>query len=149
MRICRFPSVLSLVTMAIIGLALQPAAAPGVEPLELQEATPNKPITLRDRLVVGLQARIPFELAFCDLVADKAEKGLLPQLLVDQTFFWARQRADSTRNMHNYRPITYFIPAMRARAEKLHISLDPPTGPTTERSRFFEALLDKTTFPFR
>jgi len=149
MRTCRFPLLLSLVTIAIVGITLQSAAAPELAPLDIQQATPDKPITLRDRLVVGLQARINFEVAFCDRVAEKVQQGVLPEQLVDETFFWARQRAQSVRNGHHYRPITYFMPAMRARAEKLRISLDSPPAPSSASSSFVDSLIERTFFPFR
>jgi hypothetical protein len=102
----------------------QRMAADEVDPLVITPAKPDQPITLRDRLVVGLQARLKSEVDFCDNVADKVNTGALPQRLVDETFFWARQRAASIRNGHKYRPIVYFQPGLRARADKLHLSLD-------------------------
>lgn len=149
MRTCRFPLLSSLVAIVIVGITLQSAAAPELAPLDIQQATPDKPITLRDRLVVGLQARINFEVAFCDNLAEKVQTGQLPEQLVDETFFWARQRTQSPRNGHHYRPITYFIPAMRARADKLHISLDPPPAPSSASSSFVDSLIERTFFPFR
>ncbi|HEX4416126.1 MAG TPA: hypothetical protein VH107_21015 [Lacipirellulaceae bacterium] len=95
-----------------------------VDPLAVTPAKPDQPITLRDRLVVGLQARLKSEVDFCDNVADRVNSGKLPERLVDETFFWARQRAASIRNGHKYRPIVYFQPGLRARADKLHLSLD-------------------------
>lgn len=124
MRSTRFAAVL------VFGLAifLSPDAhkivADEVDPLVVTPAKPDQPITLRDRLVVGLQARLKSEVDFCDNVADKVNSGKLPQQLVDETFFWARQRAASIRNGHKYRPIVYFQPGLRARAAKLHLSLD-------------------------
>jgi hypothetical protein len=99
-------------------------AADEVEPLVVTPAKPDQPITLRDRLVVGLQARLKSEVDFCDTVADKVNTGKIPQRLVDETFFWARERAASICNGHKYRPIVYFQPGLRARADKLHLSLN-------------------------
>ena len=73
--------------------------------------------------MVGLQARLKTRSGFCDSVATKVRTGQLPQRVVDETFFWARQRAASIRNGHKYRPIVYFQPAMKARAKLLHLSL--------------------------
>jgi len=42
---------------------------------------------------------------------------------VDQTFFWARQRATISRNGRPQRPIIYFQFAMAMRAERLGIQL--------------------------
>ena len=106
------------------GASPQQLAADEVDPLVVTPAKPDQPITLRDRLVVGLQARLKSEVDFCDNVADKVNTGKIPQRLVDETFFWARERAASIRNGHKYRPIVYFQPGLRARADKLHLSLD-------------------------
>lgn len=123
MRYYRSLAVLSFIALGSIGAALRSPAAPEVGPLKITPAQPDKPITLRDMLVVGLQARLKTEVNFCDKVAAKVHAGELPQRLVDQTFFWARQRAASVRNEHEYRPIVYFQPAMRARAKLLHLTL--------------------------
>ena len=45
------------------------------------------------------------------------------QRLVDETFFWARQRVAIVRYGRSNRPIVYFVPAMRARAKLLTVSL--------------------------
>jgi len=123
MRIFRPLTVVGLVSLAIVGAEMRSPAAPEIGPLHVTPAKADQPISLRDRLVVGLQARLKSEVAFCDAVAIKVLAGQLPQRLVDETFFWARQRAASFRNGHNYRPIVYFQPAMRARAERLHLTL--------------------------
>ncbi len=119
-----------LIVCVVFGLAVfdvtasRRSTADDVDPLVVTPAKPDQPITLRDRLVVGLQARLKSEVDFCDNVADRVNTGKLPERLVDETFFWARQRAASIRNGHKYRPIVYFQPGLRARAEKLHLSLD-------------------------
>jgi hypothetical protein len=124
MRPLRYIAIVSF-GLAIFAEGLsQRIAADEVDPLVITPAKPDQPITLRDRLVVGLQARLKSEVDFCDNVADKVNTGALPQRLVDETFFWARQRAASIRNGHKYRPIVYFQPGLRARADKLHLSLD-------------------------
>lgn len=90
----------------------------------LQQAVPGRPITLRDRLVTGLQARLVSEVAFVDNLSDKVNKGKLPQRLVDETFFWARERAAwHNRRGRRRRPIIYFQPAMVARASRIGITL--------------------------
>ncbi|HVT28082.1 MAG TPA: hypothetical protein VHE81_08705 [Lacipirellulaceae bacterium] len=91
--------------------------------ISVKQALPNRPVTLRDRLIVGLQARLKSEVAFIDEVVAKVDSGQLPQRQVDQTFFWARQHAALARVGRWHRPIIYFQPAMRARANRLHISL--------------------------
>ncbi len=116
-------SILVLVA-AISGRIVQRAtAADEVQKVDVTPAKPNQPITLRDRLVVGLQARLKSEVAFVDAVVTQVQAGHLPQQLVDETFFWARQRVALARDGRSHRPIVYFEPAMRARANLLHVSL--------------------------
>jgi hypothetical protein len=80
-------------------------------------------MSLRDRLVIGLQARLKSEVAFVELVVHKVNTGKLPQRLVDQTFFWARDRASVSRNGARRRPIIFFQPAMAARAKRIGVEL--------------------------
>lgn len=115
---------LPLGLLAIIGLTIRLPAAVEVDNIRLEPANGIKPISLRDRLVVGLEARIPSEIAFCELVALKVQTGKLPARIVNQTFFWARERAAVPRNGIEERPIVYFQPAMKLRAEKLHVTLN-------------------------
>jgi hypothetical protein len=109
---------------AISGRIVQRAtAADEVQKVDVDAAKPNRPISFRDRLVVGLQARLKSEVAFVDAVVAEVQAGRIPQRLVDETFFWARQRAAIVRNGRANRPIIYFVPAMRARAKLLNVSL--------------------------
>jgi hypothetical protein len=80
-------------------------------------------VSLRDRLVVGLQARLDSEVEFVELVALQVRLGKLPQRIVDQTFFWARDRASISRNGNRRRPIIFFQPAMKLRAKRLRVEL--------------------------
>lgn len=80
-------------------------------------------VSLRDRLLVGLQARLKSEVAFVDVVVARVRTGKLPQHVVDETFFWARDRASITRNGARRRPIIFFQPAMIARAKRLRVEL--------------------------
>jgi hypothetical protein len=89
----------------------------------LAPAKPNRPISLRDRLVTGLRARLRSEVAFIENVVLRVHAGQIPQRMVDQTFFWARNRATVTRNGRPQRPIIYFQPAMAARAKRLNVDL--------------------------
>jgi hypothetical protein len=110
--------------LLVFGSASTPAADnPSVERVALTPAKSHRPISLRDRLVVGLQARLKTEVAFVEVVAAKVRTGDLPQRVVDQTFFWARARAATLRNGRTRRPIIYFQPAMAARAKKLGVEL--------------------------
>jgi hypothetical protein len=124
MRSLQFLALVILGSMVFANAFPRRLAADEVDPLVVTPAKPDQPITLRDRLVVGLQARLKSEVDFCDNVADKVNTGAIPQRLVDETFFWARQRAASIRNGHKYRPIVYFQPGLRARLDKLHLSLN-------------------------
>ena len=124
MRFVRLITCSTLVLAAAIGgRIVQHAMADEVEKIDVTPAKPNRPITLRDRLLVGLEARLKTEVAFVDAVVTEVNSGHLPLRLVDETFFWARQRAAIVRNGHTDRPIVYFQPAMRARANLLHVSL--------------------------
>ena|SRR5690349_5565647 len=118
-----------VLTAAIGGRIVQRATADEVEKIGVAPAKPGQPISFHDRLVVGLEARLKSEIKFVDAVVAEVQAGHLPQEQVDQTFFWARQRAAAAvvRDHRNYRPITYFQPAMRARANLLHITLPPST----------------------
>jgi hypothetical protein len=116
---------LSIVVLASLALTVSwtLGGAAGVEKASVQPATATRPISLRDRLVVGLEARLKSEVAFCEAVALRVRLGQLPQRVVDETFFWARDRAGIQRAGRARRPIIYFQPAMLARAKKLHVVL--------------------------
>ena len=88
-----------LIAAAIIGRIVQHAmAADEVQKVDVTPAKPQRPVSLRDRLVVGLQARLKSEVAFVDAVVTNVQNGHLPQQQVDETFFWARQRAALARD---------------------------------------------------
>lgn len=116
----------SLLVVALL-LPDQPAdqasAATGVQRVTLSPVRPQRKASLRDRLVVGLQARLKSEVDFVEDVAQRVQDGELPQRLVDETFFWARQRGAVRHRGRTHRPILYFQPAMRARAERLGVDL--------------------------
>jgi len=125
MRLIRLLTLSALVLLAAISgrIVQRAAAADEVQKVEVDAAKPNRPISFRDRLVVGLQARLKSEVAFVDAVVAEVQAGHVPQRLVDETFFWARQRATIVRYGRSNRPIVYFVPAMRARAKLLNVSL--------------------------
>jgi hypothetical protein len=100
-----------------------PAQKDSVERVALTPGKVQRPISLRDRLVVGLQARLKSEVAFVELVVARVQTGDLPQRLVDETFFWARARGATLRSGRTRRPIIYFKPAMEARAKRLGVEL--------------------------
>ena len=97
--------------------------ADNAERVAIEPAKPQRPVSLRDRLIVGLQARLKSEVAFVDLVVLRVRLGQLPQRVVDETFFWARDRASVPRSGRTRRPIIYFQPAMVARAKRLRVDL--------------------------
>jgi hypothetical protein len=91
--------------------------------LSVSPAAPSRPVSLRDRLIVGLKALRPVEVAYVENVVTKVQIGQLPQRLVDETFFWARERADNGPRGQQRRPIIYFQPAMTARALRAGVVL--------------------------
>jgi hypothetical protein len=126
------PTALSLLTaggLLVVALLLpdkafdRVSAAAEVQPVAVAPGRAQRPVSLRDRLVVGLQARLKSEVDFVELVALRVRTGHLPQRLVDETFFWARQRASASRGRRARRPIIFFQPAMEARAERLKVEL--------------------------
>lgn len=124
MRLFRLFTLSTLALVAAIGgRIVQRATADEVEKIDVTAAKPNRPISFRDRLVVGLEARLKSEVTFVDAVVVEVQAGHIPERLVDETFFWARQRAAIVRYGRTNRPIIYFEPAMRARAKLLHVSL--------------------------
>lgn len=89
--------------------------------------------TLRQRLVFGLEARRPSELAFIDAVVLLVREGNLPERLVNGTFFWARQRTPKFHGKKLRRPIIYFQPALTMQAARLGVAIrianaNPPTS---------------------
>jgi hypothetical protein len=115
---------LSLLSLVLTGrIAQQTIAADEVQKVDVASAKPGRPITLRDRLIVGLKARLKSEVAFVDAVVTNVVNGHIPQQKVDETFFWARQRVALARDGRDHRPIIYFMPAMRARAKLLNVTL--------------------------
>jgi hypothetical protein len=101
----------------------QASAAAETQRVAVSAGRPQQAVSLRDRLVVGLQARLKPEVEFVERVALRVQTGHLPQRLVDSTFFWARQRASVNHRGRERRPIIFFEPAMRARAERLDVEL--------------------------
>jgi hypothetical protein len=107
----------------IFALVVRHACAAETQRVVIAPGRAQQVVSLRDRLVVGLQARLDSEVAFVELVVLQVRLGKLPQRIVDQTFFWARDRASISRNGNSRRPIIFFQPAMRARAKRLRVEL--------------------------
>ncbi len=69
-------------------------ASTGMIPLAVIAAaeTPDDPrqqVSLEDRLVTGLRATRPDDVAYCERVAEATRTGALPAKLVDSTYLWA------------------------------------------------------------
>ncbi len=126
------PTAISLaVAVCLLGIALlvpdrrggEASAATEVQRVAVAPVRPQQKVSLRDRLVVGLQARLNSEVDFVEDVALRVQAGELPQRIVDETFFWARERGAVPRRGRTRRPILFFQPAMRARAERIGVEL--------------------------
>jgi hypothetical protein len=113
--------VLSLLAAAV--LLSSGAAQSSVGPANVTPATTDKPVSFRDRLIVGLRALSKSDIDFVDNVVARVQAGQLPQRLVDQTFFWARERAARTPGGRGHRPIVYFRPALTLQAKQLGVTL--------------------------
>lgn len=100
-----------------------PAVADEVVRPQLVPATPTRTVQFRDRLIFGLRARLKSEIEFIDRVVMAVETGQLPERMVDQTFFWARQRSTMARNGRPRRPIIYFQFALTERAKRIGVTL--------------------------
>lgn len=118
----RISVLLGIAFVLFVAAVLTAATPPPV--LVVPRGRSHQVATLRERLIFGLEARLPSEVAFVEAVVHKVHTGKLPQRVVDQTFFWARDRASFNRNGIERRPIIFFQPAMAARAKKLKVDLD-------------------------
>jgi len=115
---------LGTATIIALAIALTCARAANIpQQVATNRGVTHSRATLRERLIYGLQARIPSEVEFVDLVVVKVHTGKLPERMVNQTFFWARDRASVARNGSQQRPIIFFMPAMQARAARLDVDL--------------------------
>lgn len=113
MRRPRLPRPVRLPAIFVGLLALAPALpARGDEP----EAPRGEVMTLEDRLVTGLRARRPEDVAFLERVAALVEEGKLPEKVVNSTLAWAQRRG------RNY-PLPSFRRALELQADHLGVSL--------------------------
>lgn len=115
------PMIAMILASAIV--ALHARAATESQRVNVTPGRSQQRVGLRDRLVVGLQARLKSEVAFVEKVVEQVQAGKLPQRIVDETFFWARDRASAKRNGVSRRPIIFFQPAMTLRAKRLKVDL--------------------------
>jgi hypothetical protein len=120
---CVAASMFVALLVLVVAIGRAPAANEVVERIVVNPGRASTTVTLRDRLVVGLEARLKSEVAFVELVVAKVRTGQLPQRLVDETFLWARQRVQKGRMNQSYRPIVFFQPAMKLRAKRLKVDL--------------------------
>ncbi|TSA01188.1 MAG: hypothetical protein D4R77_14635 [Planctomycetaceae bacterium] len=72
--------------------------------------------TLEDRLSKGLRARLPSEFEFIKKVVVLVNQGVLPEKMVDKTFFWARRR-------QQIYPFPYFRAALLLQAQRIGLEL--------------------------
>ncbi len=70
---------------------------------------------LKQQLVSELEARLPAEFAFIDLVIQRVDNNTLPRSLVEGTFLWARRQKPY--------PFQHFEEGLRRRAAELGIQL--------------------------
>lgn len=116
----RSPRALAAGTVLVVLLA---ACLWSTVSVSTSSAVTQQKATLRERLIYGLLAKIPSEIEYIDRVVKKVHEGELPERLVNQTFFWARERAAPSQNGSPQRPIIYFQPAMTARAKRIGVDL--------------------------
>ena len=79
-------------------------------------ASPEVEVSLKDRLVTGLRAVRPEDVAFCERVASATQTGQLPIKLVDGTYFWAIGRGGDY-------PLPSFAKALDLQCRRLGLAL--------------------------
>lgn len=75
---------------------------------------PQQKVSLEDRLVTGLRAVRPGDIAYCERVADATRTGSLPAKLVDSTYLWATSRQAKY-------PLPAFAQALAIQCQRLGI----------------------------
>jgi len=104
---------LSRLAMAIISvLAFIPGPLAGAAD---PPASPRAEVSLKDRLVTGLRAVRPDDVAFCERVAEATQTGRLPVKLVDSTYLWAIGRGSDF-------PLPSFAKALDIQCRRLGIA---------------------------
>ena len=113
MRRRRPPKFAFLPPLLVGLLPLAPARlARGEEPQD----PPGQVMSLEDRLVSGLRARRPEDVAFLERVASLVDEGRLPEKMVNSTLAWAQRRG------RNY-PLPSFRRALQIQADHLGVRL--------------------------
>ena len=99
-------------------MAILMALANSVGPLAAADppASPEVEISLKDRLITGLRAVRPEDVAFCERVASATQTGQLPIKLVDGTYFWAIGRGGDY-------PLPSFAKALDIQCRRLGLAL--------------------------
>jgi hypothetical protein len=101
-------------SVLLLGAATVADRAPPLHAAETDDD--DGPVSLEDRLKVGLKARRPEENEFLERVAALVQSGKLPRKLVDSTYLWAiRRRQDS--------PFPAFERALQLQADRLGVDL--------------------------
>jgi len=103
----------SCLLMAILmALAISDGPLAAADP----PASPEAEVSLKDRLVTGLRAVRPEDVAFCERVASATQTGQLPIKLVDGTYFWAIGRGGDY-------PLPSFAKALDIQCRRLGLAL--------------------------
>lgn len=79
--------------------------------------------TFEQRLLTGLRVKTPSDKAFITRVVALVRDRRLPTKLVDQTYFWARKKANSRGGAIAQNPMVYFRPGMTARAKAIGVRI--------------------------
>jgi hypothetical protein len=114
-------TVLALFVLAALCFCILPSGAQ--QSTSIPDAHQGRKLDLREQLTVGLKATTPTDKAFIDKVVTKVDAGQLPRGVVDSTFFWARQKANTHSYSRSLRPMVYFKPGLLARTNRLGIRL--------------------------
>lgn len=109
----RLPRLVCLPPILVGLLSLAPGPGTlGDEP----QAPRGEVMSLEDRLVAGLKARRPEDVAFLERVATLVDEGRIPEKVVNSTLAWAQRRG------RNY-PLPSFRRALKIQADRLGVSL--------------------------
>lgn len=111
MRLTRLVWMRSIL-VGLLSLAAVPAASGDDAGTPRSEA-----MSLEDRLVAGLRARRPEDVAFLERVTALVDEGKLPEKLVTSTLAWAQRRGRT-------HPLPSFRRALQFQADHLGVSLE-------------------------
>lgn len=100
---------LMMVIVTVLAISRQLAAA------DPSPTPPRAEVSLKDRLITGLRAVRPDDIAYCERVAKATQTGQLPVKLVDSTYFWAVGRGTDF-------PLPSFAKALDIQCRRLGIA---------------------------